>query len=323
MKDKFIEGLFSIIAGAIFIVPMIIVYKLESSFQLKEIFIVFNYCAAIFLPFYFAFFYLKEKIVLKLIEKKYIFDKIDIKYYRDIINKYSPAVLSVVYDGKMEFNKDLMLDFYYLKNRGYLSVENDLVINNKNYVLTDDDLSILFENSDIFLSEMSYKDSNGTLIKQERVYDFHKKWSEKVFEKAKDYGLVIERKEKGLFRSLIGWIFVIEGLFMMFLNEPGLSFFAFFFALIYFLAKDLSFSWNQYPKTQAGYEVYAKLKGLKNFIKDFSILSERQIEEIKLWEDYMIYCILLNSNTNLNKDARRYFNKLRKAYNEQKKVALK
>ena len=46
-------------------------------------------------------------------------------------------------------------------------------------------------------------------------------------------------------------------------------------------------------------EINKKLEGLKNFLKDFSKLDERTSEEIKLWDEYLIYSVMFNQNENI------------------------
>ena len=53
---------------------------------------------------------------------------------------------------------------------------------------------------------------------------------------------------------------------------------------------------NSYERTEIGEEINKNIEGLKNFIKDFSILSEREQEELTIWDDYLIYSVLFNQN---------------------------
>ena len=57
--------------------------------------------------------------------------------------------------------------------------------------------------------------------------------------------------------------------------------------------------------------------GLRNFINDFSLLNEKQIEEIKLWNYYIIYAVLFNEKGNLNDDSYLFFEKYISSYIKQ------
>lgn len=37
--------------------------------------------------------------------------------------------------------------------------------------------------------------------------------------------------------------------------------------------------------------------GIKNFIHDFSLLSEKEKEEVMLWNEFLIYAIVLEENS--------------------------
>lgn len=63
-------------------------------------------------------------------------------------------------------------------------------------------------------------------------------------------------------------------------------------------------------KTTKGKEIYMKLNGLKNYIKDFSDFEEKSLNEIVLWEEYILYAIILNESNNIKKDAENELNKI-------------
>jgi uncharacterized membrane protein len=49
-------------------------------------------------------------------------------------------------------------------------------------------------------------------------------------------------------------------------------------------------------------ELNEKMNGLKNFLKDFSILHERNSEELKIWKDYLIYSVVFEQNEEVKKE---------------------
>lgn len=56
---------------------------------------------------------------------------------------------------------------------------------------------------------------------------------------------------------------------------------------------------NPYVRSKSGEEINHKLEGLKNYIKDFSVMNERDKKEITIWEDYLIYSVLFGINTKI------------------------
>ncbi len=56
---------------------------------------------------------------------------------------------------------------------------------------------------------------------------------------------------------------------------------------------------NRYKRTEAGDILTEEIYGLKNFIHDFSNLEHAQKETLVLWDDFLIYAVLLEENTSI------------------------
>ena len=61
-----------------------------------------------------------------------------------------------------------------------------------------------------------------------------------------------------------------------------------------------------YKRTQKGKELNRKLEGLKHYLKDYSLLSEREAKEIELWEDYLIYSVMFGQNKKVIEEYEKY-----------------
>lgn len=319
MKDKII-GFLILIFFCVFIVIFCFFSSfLIETFGLYDICLKINVFILLFLPFYYLINYFIEKIRLKKIENKLVMKKLDIQYFRDIINNYSPGVLSLIYDGRLVFDKDLMLSILYLQNKGYIKIENNIIklINNK-FDNLNNNLKIILENYDLFLDDTLSTTVNGKVIKTKTGL-FHRNWSESIFNEAVAQGLVVERKEKKVVIGYFLSIFLfIEGVLFFCGSYGEMAIFAFFLSFFSYILKYLSFAWNQYPKTKKGYELYAKIKGLKNFINDFSILTEKEVKELEVWDDYILYAIMFNKNSHLNKDVKFLYKSLKDEANKYK-----
>lgn len=46
----------------------------------------------------------------------------------------------------------------------------------------------------------------------------------------------------------------------------------------------------------------AQISGIKNFIRDFSNLSEAEKEQLILWDDFLIYAVVLEENERIIED---------------------
>lgn len=65
---------------------------------------------------------------------------------------------------------------------------------------------------------------------------------------------------------------------------------------------------NLYERTNESNILVEQIAGIKNFIHDFSLLSEKEKEDVLLWEDFLIYAIVLEENENIISDIFKYKN---------------
>lgn len=244
--------------------------------------------------------------------KKIIIKNIDFKYYRDIIEKYSPATLSFILDG-MEFDKDLAASIIYLINKGYLELKQDNKITrtDKDNSGLSKDLKIIC-NSDVNHLLAYRRLKNKNIKEQQEAYiasQTNRQWMEQVEKEAEEDGLVIERKKYKI-TSILSILCIIETVYTLTIENYGLFFFSIFLFFLLVFLKMSAYDKNKWVKTQKGYELYSKIVGLKNYIKDFSTLSEKELKEIEIWEDYLIYAIIFNNTSKLNKDALEFYKKI-------------
>ena len=61
-----------------------------------------------------------------------------------------------------------------------------------------------------------------------------------------------------------------------------------------------------YERTARGEELNKKIEGLKNYIRDYSLLSEKNAYTISLWEDYLIYSVVFGQNDVIVKEFEKY-----------------
>lgn len=75
------------------------------------------------------------------------------------------------------------------------------------------------------------------------------------------------------------------------------------FATIIYLGKYYRLNkQNPYIRNKQARNINKKLEGLRKYVKDFSQLSESQYNEIVLWEDYLIYSVILGQNSKIVKE---------------------
>lgn len=63
-------------------------------------------------------------------------------------------------------------------------------------------------------------------------------------------------------------------------------------------------------RTQKGIEISAKMRGLKRYIEEFSNIQDERIENIELFEDYVIYVIIFDLQGKLNREVKELYMRL-------------
>lgn len=296
----------------IIVIPIIMIIYIEENYELSQYLLIVNILILIITPMYYIIYNIMEKRKTKNAEEKIIIKNIDFKYYRDIIEKYSPATLSFILDG-MEFDKDLAASIIYLINKGYLELKQDNKITrtDKDNSGLSKDLKIIC-NSDVNHLLAYRRLKNKNIKEQQEAYiasQTNRQWMEQVEKEAEEDGLVIERKKYKI-TSILSILCIIETVYTLTIENYGLFFFSIFLFFLLVFLKMSAYDKNKWVKTQKGYELYSKIVGLKNYIKDFSTLSEKELKEIEIWEDYLIYAIIFNNTSKLNKDALEFYKKI-------------
>lgn len=227
------------------------------------------------------------------------------KYYRDILNKYSPAELSYIDNFEVQVKRDVTASLLSLKL--------------KNKICLDSKIQILDDNTKDISNNEKYILDN---IEESRITNFNEEeFIKKIQEDAVKNGLLKESKiEWRKFTKkliifiilIITMIFVCITLLNEFVNDPTnieeSKLFILMLAIllvlyipvylgIYFNTYVTRMKKNSYIRTKKGEEINQKLEGLKKYLKDFSIMDERDEKSLDLWEDYLIYSVIFNQNT--------------------------
>lgn len=262
--------------------------------------------------FYLTILYIGVRIAYKRYSKEKL-DKIDFQnnsYYRDIIFKYSPAVLSYIDDFKLE-EKDIVATLMSLELKQKLSMKDQIKIINDSEENLDENEKYIFK-----------KLKNNTL-KNINMLEFE----EKVIKDCLDYNLLEENKDikkkiiKKVIFSVCIYILIVVGFFnfpTFYNNIPNKNiailllpviFILFlimiilpFSTIVYIKSYYRMNKQNPYIRNKKARNINKKLEGLRKYVKDFSQLSESQYNEIILWEDYLIYSVILGQNSKIVKE---------------------
>lgn len=223
------------------------------------------------------------------------------EYIREFPNNYSPAIVSAILDLNTEVTTDYPATVLYLCNKGYLNmvqIEDSFILednNNKNLeTLNHHELYVYncIVNKEIFENEKFI-----SLVKKDAI----------------NLGLVKEGKQKKYYFLRI--ILAIVLFFIMgYLNDSAMFRNIFIFEFLAFLTIPLIFgtiAWSIYDanrtlthgyiRTQKGNAQALEWIKFKNFIKDFTLLKEKDLDYVKLAGNYLPYAIALKEAKNIEK----------------------
>lgn len=251
--------------------------------------------------------------------KKENMSKIDFQkekgLYRDILKKYTPAVLSYIDDYTIEPKTDIPAIILMLEMKGKIEI-----INNK--------IKVINLNSDDLGQSERYilKSINNGKVKIENLSEFKLV----IREEAKSSGLIKSfDKEMEKIQNLfvvkailkkLGTVFAFCGILVViiliinFLIKQGIiseiiGVYAVLFFLVFIpifnMSRNIFFSSKNVTKTfigkrtDEGERLNEKVEGLKNYIMNYTLLSEREKKELVIWEEYLVYSVLFGINVNV------------------------
>lgn len=251
----------------------------------------------------------KAHRILKQIDKDDIaFEK---EYYREILSETSPLVLGYIDSFDIDKNK-LIAEIIYLERKGLIKISN-----NKLVTLPSSSKEILE-----YEKRILQKIQNGK-IKYTKSYFADLR--DLVAVEVEKQSLVKMNKGKKNKKTENTWIdnfswkikltlFLLVIFMLNFVKYLPLKFALFIWSFIMFsvIIYLWWFSYKEakgnkfYKRTPKGKEINKKLEGLKEYLKDYSLLSEREAKEIELWEDYLIYSVMFGQNKKIVEEYEKY-----------------
>ena len=207
--------------------------------------------------------------------------------YREIEDKYTPAIASFMIDKTAEKNKDVLATILDLNVRGYLTIKTD-----KEFIISIED-----KNTDnLFLHEKYVIEQ----IKENKRIDLNR-FVKLVEGDCKKEGLVKEREAKR-----IDIIYVIVFITcMIILNKPIYTTSDFIIKIIIFIGAAFSFTMMVskmiFSRTQKGREIAIKYKGLKNYLKEYTLVKTRDIEYVNILDRYLTFALALGEADTIEK----------------------
>lgn len=226
-------------------------------------------------------------------------------YYREILKNYSAAELSYIDDFKINPKREIVSTILNLKLKNKIEIEKDGIIildnNEENLKKTEKFILRNIQNRKVKIDNSGYIES---FAQDEAIED------ELITKNTNGK----KRIKRMLIRT--GLIFIISFiLFSIFCNNVEMMnnintmysiFILLFFVIIMFTVVVILpivvlvyslMQINSYERTEKGEEINKNIEGLKKYINDYSLLNSKDVNQLAIWEEYLIYSVIFDFNS--------------------------
>ncbi|MBQ4522305.1 MAG: DUF2207 domain-containing protein [Lachnospiraceae bacterium] len=261
----------------------------------------------------------------------------DFDYYRDKLDGLSPGAISLISDLKLEPRKDIAASILKYKEMGILTEENgkyhadyleqsslkesdryliNKLVQGSQGIEYDKEWKRLVEKeaiNDGYMIRKGKSEKKGSascclaalipvilfIIIVVMTYTLNEKMTPvlEILEQAPEDALLGEQLEYlsnyPEHYSLIAGMVIYILLFFLFLASPLAG-------IASLIGRAANVKW--FKRTALGNEMAECIYGMKNFIHDYSNLSEADQEQVVLWDDYLIYAVVLEENQKIIED---------------------
>jgi len=218
-------------------------------------------------------------------------------YRREIPTDYPPALLSLIHDLKTDVFRDYSATILFLCNKKYLK----LVTNNNQY-----DFEILKNENE--LSELSRHEKYVFRCIETKVPFDENEFKNLIIQDAYTNNLLTHKKNKTSTTCIVIFILV---LLLIFITKTWKYFILFLFVYIFNISIFIKLqtltetyvpspNLKMYKRTKQGKELAIVAGQIKHFLKDYTLIQEKDVEHIKLLDDYIPYALSLNEATSID-----------------------
>lgn len=222
------------------------------------------------------------------------------KYFRDFPSDYTPATVGYLMHQKIT-NDDLSASVLNLIYQKVITFEK---LDKKDYVLHYHSEQKVLSASDKSLIKMIFGSKEVVTLSEVKkrakksyssFLDYYNDWKMLCLSEAKKEDLF---EKKGKIRT----ISVCYAFLGLFIGAIGIEY-SFIFSMIVIISSMLAaiYFGSFYRRTVKGNEQYVRWKALKNFMKDFGLMDQKDLPEIVLWEKYLVYAVTLGCADQLAK----------------------
>lgn len=225
--------------------------------------------------------------------------------YREILKNHSPSTLSYIDNMSFKFESTAIATLLSLKQKKYIDFNNNQIIKSNNLSNLD-----LKNTENYILSSISNGKAHisKNTLQNNIIKDSLK---EGLIEANYNLEKSICKKIIMLICIFIFLLIIVIAIDDIFANFIGIMLFIITTAfplgsIIYIIRYYMENVNNPLFRTTKGNEINKNLEGLKNYIKEYSLLKEKDDDSLTLWEDYLIYAVIFGQNNKITEDLSKY-----------------
>jgi len=271
-----------------------------------------------------------EKNIIKSYEKKT--KVMEFEYYRDIIKKVPPGILMFVNNRKINVEDCVVATLLDLQIKKYIRIDNEKIVILKEIhdllpyeelVLTKNDFEEktfkkLFK--ECLMNEMVFQKYVNILSNpKEKNYNDLKTNIEKINDES-NIAYFLEFPMGWMVVYVLTVLFLFGGLirdvimpdiesYTLVITLMVVSYFLVF--LCSYIYKFIQNRINVIIRTEKSLELAAKIKGIKKYIEDYSNIKNNGIDMVNLYEEFVIYAIILDIKGKLNNECKELYNNIK------------
>lgn len=225
------------------------------------------------------------------------------EYLREIPKEYSPAVSSLIYDLKIDIYRDYTATILCLCTKKYINIKN----NNGKYefeILKTDNLNLSESEKYVF----------DKIANKTKFDEF--KYMNKIIEEAKKHLLIIDKSQNKKKKDFFSILLIIVLFILIYYVDRSLL--IAIIPIVYYLIiikRTSKKSFNNgtidntefksistlYERTHKGKKIAKKLQALRNYIREYTLIKEKDIDYIQVLEEYIPYAIALDEADTIEK----------------------
>lgn len=253
------------------------------------------------------------RVIRNFNKKNEIYNETEI-FKRDIDCNYSPAIASILYYGKIKWKKDVIANIINLYCKGILDIE---IIDKKiNYKLMHKKISEanITESDEYLIEYLAGKDD-----KRKFNYNMWKKKVRKEFERL-NFTNKMDISDASMILIII-CISIIATIIFNGIDGSGLPLYAYIgnIAKGFFSGFLVTLMFTVFCKRNSsiismnlnskGKEELKKWIRIKNFMEEYTLIKDKEIENVILYEEYLPYSLALGINKKDDESLKKIFRK--------------